>query len=159
MAKAEARRLSELVRLARGSGFAPRKAIGVMPPGFYFPTRSAEFWTALSFGPRDYEDRGNLYLYAIGRLRDGVTLEQAAAELRVIAKSLERADPVQNAQLGAAVHLLKDQVSARSRQMLLALAGAALCVLLIACTNLANLLLARALQAVRADPLSAMRAE
>jgi predicted permease len=121
------------------------EVIGVMPPGFYFPTRSAEFWTALSFGPQDYADRGNLYLYAIGRLREGVTVEQAAAELRVIAQSLERADPVQNAQLGAAVHLLKDQVSTRSRQMLLALAGAALCVLLIACTNLANLLLARAL--------------
>ena len=123
---------------------APHTVAGVMSPNFHFPSRDTEFWTPLRFEPRDFVDRRNTYLYSIARLRPGVTLDEARAEMALVTKQLERAYPKENAQTSAAVHLLRDQVSAQARQMLLALVGAALCVLLIACSNLANLVLARA---------------
>ena len=97
----------------------------------------------------DLEDRSNVYLQGIGRLAPGVTLAQARAELNVIAEGLARAFPEANERTGATVIELRDEVSRQSRLMLLALAGASVCVLLIACANLASLLLARAVQRQR----------
>ena len=119
--------------------------IGVMPKGFYFPTRQARLWTAMRWGPDDYGERRNTYIYAIGRLKGGVSVEQARAEMRTIAAQMATAYPKELAQVGIAVFGLRDEVSAHVRLMLKVLLGAALCVLLIACTNLANLLLARAM--------------
>jgi putative ABC transport system permease protein len=128
-------------------GETPFTVIGVMPREFHFPTSDALFWTANRFGERDYQpsERTNNYLYAVGRLRNGVTLEQARAEMDVIAAQSMRQYPKENKDTGAVLLLLSDEVSQRSRLLLLALSGAAACVLLIACANLANLLLARAL--------------
>ncbi len=82
---------------------------------------------------------------AVARLRPGVSLEQARAEMSVVAAQLERQFPKENERTAASLNLLRDELSQKSRLLLLALSGAAICVLLIACANLANLLLARGL--------------
>jgi predicted permease len=121
--------------------------IGVMPPAFTFPTREAQLWTPLEFSDENGDDdRGNNYLQVLARLRPGVAIEAARAEMNVIAEQLERQFPKENRDARATVHLLRDQVSAQSRLLLVGLTGASLCVLLIACTNLASLLLARVLK-------------
>jgi putative ABC transport system permease protein len=122
----------------------PYQVVGVMPPDFRFPTRAAQLWTATRFQQEAYEDRTNTYIYAIGRLKPGVSLEQARAEMRLIAAQLERTYP-ENAKTSANLVRMRDEVAPQARLLLKALFGAALCVLLIACTNLASLLLARAL--------------
>ena len=126
--------------------------IGVMPGGFYFPNRDAQLWTPMRFAADAFEDRTDTFLYAIARLRPGVALQQAAAEMRGIGSQLARAYPKELALTGVTVIPLRDDVSPQSLLMLKVLLGAALCVLLIACANLANLLLARAM--VRARELA-----
>jgi len=126
---------------------APYTVIGVMPRGFHFPASDVQVWTTNRYGPGNYADseRADNYLESVGRLRDGVTLGQAQTELNTIAARLERQYPKENKGTGAVVNSLGEEISDRSRLLLLALSGAAACVLLIACANLANLLLARAL--------------
>ena len=121
----------------------PHVIVGVMPSRFEFPTRDVEFWTPFRFSPNDLRDRTDTYLDVVARLKSGVSLDTARSEMKVIAAQLERAFPKENAQTSATVIYLRDQVSSRARTLLIALAGAALCMLLVACTNLANLLLAR----------------
>ena len=119
--------------------------IGVMPADFHFPRRETQLWTAMRFDQNDFSDRTNYSLYVLAKLRPSVSLAQARAEMAVIARQLERAHPVDNEQSGIAVVGLRDEVGRQSRLLLVALTGAALGLLLIACTNLAGLLLARAL--------------
>jgi predicted permease len=125
----------------------PYTVLGVMSREFHFPGSDVLFWTTNRFGERDYQgpERTNNWLYAVGRLRRDVTLAQARAEMDVIAAQSRQQYPKENKDTGAAVSALGTEVSERSRLLLLALSGAAACVLLIACANLANLLLARAL--------------
>jgi len=123
----------------------PFTVVGVMPRGFDFPTRDAELWTAIRLNEQNYADRGDTWLYAVAKLKRGVALEQARNEMRLISAQLERAYPKENARVEAMVNRLRDEISTQSRLLITALFGAALGVLLIACTNLANLLLARAL--------------
>jgi predicted permease len=120
--------------------------VGVMPRSFYFPARTTTFWIPFTFKDENGDDdRNNNYLRGVARLAPGVSFEQARSELQVVAAQLEQQYPKENAQSGAAVVRLRDEVAAQPRLLLLALAGASLCVLLIASTNLANLLLSRAL--------------
>jgi predicted permease len=119
--------------------------IGVMPRDFTYPRRDVAFWAAMRFDPSDFEDRNNSYLRVIGKLRRGVTLDAARAELKVVAAQLGRQFPVENGQLGVTVIRLREELPARSRTMFIALSAGAVCILLIACANLANLLLARSL--------------
>ncbi len=121
--------------------------IGVMAKGFHFPRNDVLFWTPQRFGAAMYQEneRVDNFLEAVGRLKPGVTLEQAQTELSGIAAASERQYPKANRETGATLNALGDEVSERSRLLLFALSGAAACVLLIACANLANLLLARAL--------------
>jgi predicted permease len=114
-----------------------------MPAGFAFPRREDEIWMAARFA--EDPDRTNCYVIGAAKLRSGVTLEQANTELRVLAAQTERQFPKDLKDVSAAAYGLREAVAPRSKTMLLALLGASLCVLLIACTNLANLLLARAL--------------
>lgn len=120
--------------------------IGVMPQEFRFPTADALFWTPLRLAEQDYTDRNNNWMYAVGRLRADVTIEQARAEMDVLAARSRQQYPSENQGVDAVVIRFSDEVSAQSRLLLYALCGAAACVLLIACANLANLLLARALE-------------
>ena len=123
---------------------APHVVVAVMPPTFHFPSREAQLWTPLNFLPEDFDDRGNNYLEAVGRLADGVTFEQARADLHVVADRLAQAYPETNENFGVSFFQMHDDFSPRYRIMLRALCGAALCILLLACANLANLVLARA---------------
>ena len=117
--------------------------VGVMPPDFLFPTRTVDLWTPLTFEPDAYEDRNNNYLQVVGRLAPGVSLEQARAELDTIAARLNLQYPNPDEKLSILLMRLRDQMPGRTRVLVLALSGAALCILLLACANLASLLLAR----------------
>jgi len=123
---------------------APYTIIGVMPPAFYFPDRGTQLWTALTFQPADFEDRTNTYMHAVGRLKAGVTFEQARAELESLAARMSRDYPATNAETGVSFFRMRDNMSPRFRTMLIALGGATLCLLLLTCASLANLFLARA---------------
>jgi predicted permease len=124
---------------------APYVVIGIMPPGFRYPNQSVELWTAMQLPESAFVDRNNNFLDVVARLGFGVTLTQARAAMNVVADQLRRQYPKELQHTGAIVVRTRDELSQQSRLLLLALSGAALCVLLIACTNLANLLLARAL--------------
>src|SRR5262245_33193254 len=123
----------------------PSTIVGVMPPGFAFPTRDAQLWRPLRFPAALMGSRSNHILYAVARLRKDVTLGEARADMNVIAKRLQQAYPKDNGRSEIGVVTLRDLMSPQSRTLVLAVFGAAVCLLLIACTNLANLLFARAL--------------
>jgi predicted permease len=123
----------------------PFTVIGVMPPSFSFPTRRTAFWIPFVIDKGDYEDRQNNFLHGVGRLKPGATLASARTEMTLIAARSQRDFPKDNANTTAAVNDFHQELTLQSRTMVLALNGAALCVLLIVCANLANLLLARAL--------------
>jgi putative ABC transport system permease protein len=124
----------------------PHLVIGVMPRTFYFPRREAQLWVPMRMpNDDDRTDRRNYFLYGVARLKDGVSVDEARAQLRLVAAQLERQYPVENAHQGATVVDLRTDLSTQIRLLLAALFGAAACVLLIACTNLGNLLLARSL--------------
>jgi predicted permease len=121
--------------------------IGVMPQAFRFPVSEVQYWTPLRLNAEMYVDRNDNWHYSVGRLRAGVTFEQAQAEMDVLAARSRQEFPADNKDVGAILTRLEDDgVSQQARLLLYALSGAAACVLLIACANLANLLLARALE-------------
>jgi putative ABC transport system permease protein len=122
----------------------PYEVIGVMPPTFHFPNRDVQVWTHLVLREEDYADRNDNYLEGVGRLKPGVTMEQARADLGVAAERLARDYPETNEDAGFSFFSMRDNMSPRYRLMLLGLCGASLCILLLTCANLANLLLARA---------------
>ena len=124
----------------------PHVVIGIMPPTFHFPSRDTEFWTPLVLEPGAFEDRANVFLRVVARLAPDVTADAARAELNVIATALARAYPAANARTGATVVALRDEVSRASRSMVYVMAAASLCLLLLACTNLASLMLARGVE-------------
>jgi putative ABC transport system permease protein len=119
--------------------------IGVMPREFRFPFPETQLWRAMRFSEEAYVDRNDNWMYAVGRLRPGASIEQARAEMDLVAARFARQYPKENGKVSAAVFRFDDDVPQQSRLLLIALCGAAGCVLLIACANLANLLLARAL--------------
>ena len=123
----------------------PRVVIGVMPRDFHFPNAATVLWTPMPRGERENQERDNTWFQGIARLKPGVTIAQADADMNVIAASLASRFPQENRGVGASVISLRDELSNQSALMLVALCGAAVCVLLIACANLANLLIARAL--------------
>jgi predicted permease len=117
---------------------------GVMPDGFAFPSRDDEFWIPLQPAP-DAMNRGADFLDVIARLKSGATLSAAQTELKVIARRLEAAYPDDNKGVGFGAELYQDRITGDARPALLALLGAVAVLLLIACANIANLQLARAL--------------
>ena len=121
------------------------EVIGVMPRAFHFPNRSAQIWTPMRFAPGEFVNRDARYVEVLARLRPGVSVESARAEMDLIAARVNQQHPKDAEQTGAGVFRLRDEVSPQSRLLLFALLGTAGCVLLIACANLANLLLARAI--------------
>lgn len=124
----------------------PSVIVGVMPPDFIFPARDTDYWRPFRFVAQNGDDdRNNHYLAVMARLRPAVTFEQARSEMQIIGERLAQQYPKELAGMGAGAWRWRDEVGRQSRMLLWALVGASLCVLLIACTNLANLMMARAL--------------
>lgn len=119
------------------------RVIGVMPPDFR-RMGAEDYWEAWSMGTGLRTRRGR-YALGIGRLRDGIPVESADAELKSIAKTLEREDVSFNTGWSTRVIALDQQVTGKARPVLLLLAGAIASVLLIACVNVANLKLGQVL--------------
>jgi putative ABC transport system permease protein len=117
--------------------------IGVMPPRFDYPA-GTDLWTPLDMSPKALTQRGTHQYPAIGRLKGGVTPKQAQADLSAIAAGITKQFPNTNDRVGAVVTPLKDVLVGDSSTSLWILLGAVALVLLVACANVANLLLARA---------------
>ena len=119
--------------------------VGVMPAGFAFPYREIDLWMPLRpgwIGARSWTDRSNRILNTVARLKPGVTLEQARADMSVVSAQLAQSYPKQNQDMRAEVLTLREVIAPESVTQVVAVFGAAFCLLLIACTNLANLLFA-----------------
>ena len=133
---------SVLGRTVNVSG-APATIVGVMPAGFYFPTRDAELWVPLTINPAN-PPRGAHFLGVLARLKPGISTDQAQAEMKTIAERLAVQYPASNANESAEVVLLHEQIVGAIRPALMTLFAAVVVVVLIACANVANLLLVRA---------------
>lgn len=116
--------------------------IGVMPAGFAFPSRDTEFWVPTAPSEANRQARGSLWLQVIGRIKAGVSLGQAQADLERVNAGILQRFPGQKG-YGIYVRNYRDQIVGDVRPAILVLAGAVGFVLLIACTNVANLLLSR----------------
>jgi putative ABC transport system permease protein len=129
---------------AGGYGQEPRPIGAVMPPGFRFPA-SVDVWSVYGKGPAASNSTytGRL-VQAVARLQPGVTIQQARTELQAIEDGLSLPEPKANAGWRVEVVPLRQAIVGNVRPALLALYGAAALVLLIACVNVVNLLLARA---------------
>ncbi|MBF5043555.1 ABC transporter permease [Aggregicoccus sp. 17bor-14] len=126
-------------------GGEPHTVVGVMPPGFDFPL-NAQLWRPVTWEKSmvDPENRGAHFLSVYGRLKPGVSLQAADQEVKRIAKGLEQQYPKNNTGVGARLVSLREEVLGDVQPALLVLLAAVAAVLLIACANLSNLLLARA---------------
>lgn len=119
-----------------------RTVIGVMPKGFQFP-EVAEAWGPLALNIKIWT-RNDHGLLAIARLKPGVSIEQAQAEMITIASNIEAQNPITNLDLSVSLTSLRAGLVGDYKKALLILLGVVAFVLLIACVNVANLLLARA---------------
>jgi putative ABC transport system permease protein len=124
---------------------SPMAVVGVMPPGFDFPSRRTDLWVPAAFRESDRESRQAHMLHVVGRLAAGATLESAREELRSMNERQRERYPDAYDGWGANVFPLRADIVRNVRSALWVLLGAVGLVLLIASVNVANLLLARSI--------------
>jgi predicted permease len=127
----------------------PVTLIGVLPKGFAGLADDTDLWIPMGMmdvaePARFYDRRGARWHQIVARLKPGVSIDRATADVAGVARQLEQSYPDTNAKYSASVFSLKDETVGQLQPLLLTLLGAVAFVLLIACVNLANLLLARA---------------
>ncbi len=122
----------------------PHTVVGVMPKDYHFPM-GAELWTPMAMGDKERAVRGTRYMDVVGKLKPGVSMRQAAAEMETIAKRLAQMYPETNRDWQVRVMPIRDfLLGSLTRTYTWMLLGAVGFVLLIACANVANLQFARA---------------
>jgi predicted permease len=122
----------------------PRTIIGIMPPRFAYPARQVELWLPLALDPA-HTHPATLNLIGIGRLKRGVSSEAARADLARVLSNLDASAATgQEARIAPHVQSLRDSIVGAPAQLLWFVFGSVLLVLLVACTNVAGLLLVRA---------------
>ena len=127
----------------------PYTVIGVMPASFDFTAGPDALWIPIAFTPERKAMHDEHYLFVYGRLRDGVSMQQANHQLAAIAANLRQRFPKDDADRELFATPLMDGIVGGARELLLVLLGAVSFVLLIACGNVSNLLLARGAARVR----------
>lgn len=123
----------------------PYTVVGVMGPKFMYPMWEEKLWTPLTLSAKERAVRGEHHSMVLARLKRGVDIRQAQTEMSTISDRLARQYPEDDKDWGAVVVPLREDIVGDVRPALLVLLGAVAFVLLIACANVANLLLARAL--------------
>jgi predicted permease len=118
--------------------------VGVMPRGFRSPDW-AKIWTPVAWTEKERAVRGEHHFLVVGRLRPGVSVQQAQSDMNLISDGLQKQYPADDNGWGAVVIPLRDEMVGEVRPALLVLLGAVAFVLLIACANISNLVLARTL--------------
>ena len=128
----------------------PYEIVGVLPERFHFaPIGVTDIWVPLDRSADTRADRFDQWLNVVARLRDGVTPDEAARDLALVMRRLASQYPKTNAGRGAIVVPLRDEIVGDVRPLLLLLSGAVTLVLVIACANVAGLLLARSISRSR----------
>jgi len=122
---------------------AKYEVIGVAPKGFVFRDRDIDYWIPMRLSPQQIDSRRDHFLNVVARLKPGVAVATADAEMKAIARRMAEQYSETNGQLGAGVWPLQEEVLGDTRVELIALMIAAMAIVLIACANLASLLLAR----------------
>jgi putative ABC transport system permease protein len=120
------------------------EVIGVMPPEFHYPSKDYELWEPLYYPPKELRDRSDLSYVSVARLRPGISIEQARAQMNAIAADLAREYPKTNRDLGVYIEPLLGDITESVRPTIWLLLAAVGTLFLVGCVNLANLLLARA---------------
>ena len=136
---------SALGRQLRINGYAG-SIVGIMPASFGFPDRDVDIWSAVPTDAPYAQDRGSTWYLTVGRLKPSVTLEQARANLETVQAQLGKQYPQTDADLTPGIAPLKETTIGGVRSSLWMLFGAVSLLLLIACTNIVALLLARGAQ-------------
>jgi predicted permease len=123
----------------------PHEIVGVMPPGFQYPSRDVEIWTPLFIRPEELQSKTHYFYNAVGRLKPGVPFAQAQVELTTISQRLPQFMTRPDSQPeGACVQSLADYAVGAFRKSLYTLLAAVGCLLSLGCINLSGLLIVRA---------------
>ena len=125
------------------SGFS-YQVTGIAPPSIRFPERDLDFWTPLAVNDRLRQSRGSFWLNVVGRLRDGIPLRQAQAEMDALSHAMSAQHPEDRELAGVTLVSLRDDLTGPIQPALAVLSGAVLFILLICCANIAGMLSARA---------------
>ena len=135
---------------------AKHTVVGVMPASFQFLEREVRLWVPIAFEPEDMSNRGGHYLKVVARLKPGVAQSQAQADMNAIMSRLAKDYPgeTMEGKLGAVVMPMREQLVGETCSSLIVLLVAVACVLLIACANVAGLLLARAVSRRERDRIA-----
>jgi putative ABC transport system permease protein len=121
----------------------PRTVSGIMPPGFSFGDREVDLWPYMKIHPSAAHDRGARSMQVVARLNQGVGLGQARAQMKTVALQLEREDPQFNKNWTVTVESLREAFARKVKTSLLVLLASVSLLLVVACANAANLMLAR----------------